>query len=325
MRPGCHPVLFQRMVKAHEERGTTIFNIDVRTTATAEGDTIQLSIAPGQDSALFSGLLVYLADQGHLDDDFIATHTDGFEAALARAKEIAGTIAATAARTGLREEDVTHFFQRFAATRRVVTLYSQGVNQSAQGTDKVSAILNCHLATGRIGKRGMGPFSLTGQPNAMGGREVGGLANQLAAHMNWVPADIDKVQRFWKAPNMAPGAGLTIIETIKAMAQDKIKALWVIGTNPAVSLPQSSDARAAFKKLDLFVVSENVASNDTINCGAHILLPGTAWGEKDGTVTNSERRISRQRAFLPVPGEVKQDWWAICEVAKTARFSRLRL
>ena len=317
----CHPVLFQRMIKAHETRGTAMFNIDVRTTATAEGDTIQLSIAPGQDSALFSGLLVYLADHGYLDETFIANHTEGFEAALSRAREIAGSIAATAARTGLRQDAVAHFFERFATTGRVVTLYSQGVNQSAQGTDKVSAILNCHLATGRIGKRGAGPFSLTGQPNAMGGREVGGLANQLAAHMNWVPGDIDKVQRFWKAPNMAPGAGLTIIETIKAAAQGKIKALWVIGTNPAVSLPQSSDARAAFKKLDLFVVSENVASNDTINCGAHVLLPGTAWGEKDGTVTNSERRISRQRAFLPAPGEAKQDWWAICEVAKRLGFS----
>ena len=167
----------------------------------------------------------------------------------------------------------------------------------------------------------MGPLSLTGQPNAMGGREVGGLANQLAAHMNWVPADVDKVQRFWGAPNMAPHAGLSIIDTIKAIKAGTIKALWVLGTNPAVSLPQAAEARAAFAKLDLFVVSENVASTDTVNCGAHVLLPATAWGEKDGTVTNSERRISRQRAFLPAPGEAKQDWWAVSQVAKRLGFA----
>ncbi|MDR3460957.1 MAG: molybdopterin-dependent oxidoreductase [Beijerinckiaceae bacterium] len=317
----CHPILFQRMIKAQEMRGTALINIDVRATATANGNATQLSIAPGQDAALFSGLLVYLADHNHLDTDFIARHTQGFDEALARARAIAPNAAATALRTRLAPDDVTRFFRAFATARRVVTLYSQGVNQSSQGTDKVSAILNCHLATGRIGKPGMGPFSLTGQPNAMGGREVGGLANQLAAHMNWTAPDIDKVRRFWNAPNMAPGAGMTIIETVKAMAEGRLKALWVIGTNPAVSLPQAEEVRAAFAKLDLFVVSENVASNDTINSGAHVLLPATAWGEKDGTVTNSERRISRQRAFLDPPGEVKPDWWAISQVAQRLGFS----
>jgi assimilatory nitrate reductase catalytic subunit len=317
----CHPILFQRMIKAQETRGTALVNIDVQTTATANGNATQLSIAPGQDAALFSGLLVYLADHNHLDTAFIARHTQGFEEALARARGIAPNAAATALRTRLAPEDVARFFRTFAAAERVVTLYSQGVNQSSQGTDKVSAILNCHLATGRIGKPGMGPFSLTGQPNAMGGREVGGLANQLAAHMNWTPPDIDKVRRFWNAPNMAPGAGMTIIETVKAMAEGRLKALWVIGTNPAVSLPQAEEVRAAFAKLDLFVVSENVASNDTINAGADILLPAMAWGEKDGTVTNSERRISRQRAFLSPPGEVKPDWWAISQVAQRLGFS----
>ena len=316
----CHPILFQRMTKAHETRGAGIVNIDVRTTATAEGDTAQLSIAPGQDAALFSGLLVFLADNGHLDHDFIAEHTQGFEAALERARAIAPSVAATALRTRLPADDVLRFFRRFAATERVVTLYSQGVNQSSQGTDKVSAIINCHLATGRIGKPGMGPFSLTGQPNAMGGREVGGLANQLAAHMNWTPSDMDRVSRFWRAPNLAKRGGLTIIDMVEAMRGGKLKALWVLGTNPAVSLPQAAQARAAFRNLDLFVVSENVRSTDTINSGAHVVLPGTAWGERDGTVTNSERRISRQRPFLTPPGETKQDWWAVCQVAKRLGF-----
>ena len=208
----------------------------------------------------------------------------------------------------------------FANTPRVVTLYSQGVNQSAQGTDKVNAIINCHLATGRIGKPGASPFSLTGQPNAMGGREVGGLANQLAAHMAFTPPDIDRVRRFWKAPRIATHEGLKAVQMFEAIARGEIKALWVIGTNPAVSLPNADAAREALKKLELFVVSENVRSNDTVDAGAHVLLPAQAWGEKSGTVTNSERRISRQRAFLDPPGEAKPDWWIIGEVAKRLGF-----
>ena len=202
--------------------------------------------------------------------------------------------------TGLSATAVSRFYSLFAATERTVTCYSQGVNQSAQGTDKVNAIINCHLATGRIGKPGMGPFSLTGQPNAMGGREVGGLANQLAAHMNFSPPEIDRVRRFWDAPNIATREGLKAVEMFEAIERGEIKALWVMATNPAVSLPRAGAMRDALEKLELFVVSENVASNDTVNAGAHILLPAAAWGEKDGTVTNSERRISRQRALPAV-------------------------
>jgi assimilatory nitrate reductase catalytic subunit len=201
-----------------------------------------------------------------------------------------------------------------------VTLYSQGVNQSAQGTDKVNAILNCHLATGRIGKVGASPFSLTGQPNAMGGREVGGLANQLAAHMGFAPPDIDRVRRFWKAPRIATHEGLKAVQMFEAIGRGEIKALWVMGTNPAVSLPNADVVRDALTKLDLFVVSENVLSNDTVAAGPHVLLPALAWGEKSGTVTNSERRISRQRAFLRAPGEARPDWWILSEVAKRLGF-----
>jgi assimilatory nitrate reductase catalytic subunit len=204
----------------------------------------------------------------------------------------------------------------FAKTPRVVTMYSQGVNQSAQGTDKVNAIVNCHLATGRIGKVGASPFSLTGQPNAMGGREVGGLANQLAAHMGFTPPDIDRVRRFWKAPRIATHEGLKAVQMFEAIARGEIKALWVMGTNPAVSLPNADTVREALNKLELFVVSENVVSNDTVDAGPHVLLPAQAWGEKSGTVTNSERRISRQRAFLDSPGEARPDWWILGEVAR---------
>jgi assimilatory nitrate reductase catalytic subunit len=316
----CHPVLFQRMLANKQKRGARIVVIDPRRTDTVGDDDLFLGLKPGTDTALFSGLLAYLADNGALDRDYIDEYTSGFDTALAQARNIAGSIAATALATGLPEFDVAAFFQLFGKTARVVTLYSQGVNQSAQGTDKVNAILNCHLATGRIGKVGAGPFSLTGQPNAMGGREVGGLANQLAAHMNFTPPEIDRVRRFWKAPHIATHEGLKAVQMFEAIGRGEIKALWVMGTNPAVSLPDADAVRTALKRLDLFVVSENVASNDTVNAGAHVLLPALAWGEKSGTVTNSERRVSRQRSFLRAPGEARPDWWAVSEVAKRLGF-----
>src|SRR4051794_21797951 len=316
----CHPVLFQRMLKNRGERGARMIVIDPRRTDTATDVDLFLGLKPGTDTALFCGLFVHLADNGALDQDYIAQNTSGFDDALARARSIAGSVTATALATGLAEADVAAFFQVFRQTARVVTLYSQGVNQSAQGTDKVNAIINCHLATGRIGKQGASPFSLTGQPNAMGGREVGGLANQLAAHMDFTPADIDRVRRFWKAPRIATHEGLKAVQLFEAIGRGEIKALWVMGTNPAVSLPDADAARAALNKLELFVISENVRSTDTVNAGAHVLLPALAWGEKSGTVTNSERRISRQRAFLPPPGEAKPDWWIVGEVAKRLGF-----
>jgi assimilatory nitrate reductase catalytic subunit len=316
----CHPVLFQRMLANKQQRGARMVVIDPRRTDTAGDADLFLGLKPGTDTALFSGLLVHLADTGALNRDYVERHTSGFDDALVRARGIAGSIGATALATGLSEPDVAGFFQMFGDTPRVVTLYSQGVNQSAQGTDKVNAIINCHLATGRIGKPGASPFSLTGQPNAMGGREVGGLANQLAAHMGFTPPDIDRVRRFWKAPRIATHEGLKAVQLFEAIARGEIKALWVIGTNPAVSLPDADAARAALKKLELFVISENVRSNDTVNAGAHVLLPAQAWGEKSGTVTNSERRISRQRAFLTSPGEAKPDWWIVSEVARRLGF-----
>jgi assimilatory nitrate reductase catalytic subunit len=316
----CHPVLFQRMLANKQERGARIVVIDPRRTDTSGDADLFLGLKPGTDTALFAGLLTHLADSGALDHAYIASHTSGFDEALARARAIAGSTAATALATGLSEQDVAAFFQTFANTPRVVTLFSQGVNQSAQGTDKVNAIINCHLATGRIGKPGASPFSLTGQPNAMGGREVGGLANQLAAHMAFTPPDIDRVRRFWKAPRIATHEGLKAVQMFEAIGRGEIKGLWVMGTNPAVSLPDADAARASLKKLELFVVSENVRSNDTVNSGVHVLLPAQAWGEKSGTVTNSERRISRQRAFLDPPGESRPDWWIVGEVAKRLGF-----
>jgi len=315
----CHPVLYQRIQAARGERGMRVVNIDPRRTATSEGADLQLSIKPGTDSVLFSGLLVALVDRRLIDETLLFERTEGFAEALEAARGIAPTLAAVARATGLDIQDVALFYDWFASTARVVTCYSQGVNQSAQGTDKVNAIINCHLATGRIGKPGSGPLSFTGQPNAMGGREVGGLANMLAAHMGFSAAERDRVERFWTAPNVVTGPGLKAVDMMDAVADGRIKALWVMGSNPAVSLPRADWVRDALGKLDMLVVSENVASNDTVAL-AHVRLPAAAWGEKDGTVTNSERRISRQRAFLPLPGQARPDWWILSRVAERLGF-----
>lgn len=318
----CHPILYQRMQRNAQERGARIVVIDPRATPTSDDADLFLQIAPGMDSVLFSGLFAFLADHGALDRDFLRDHASGFSEALAQARHIAPDIDAVAERCRVPSERIETFYNWFVATGKSVTLYSQGVNQSAQGTDKVNAIINCHLATGRIGKPGTGPFSLTGQPNAMGGREVGGLANQLAAHMDFVPEHIDRVRRFWDAAKVAERPGLKAVEMFEAIAQGRIKALWVMATNPAVSLPRADAVRSALGQLDLLVVSDVVADNDTLGAGAHIVLPAAAWGEKDGTVTNSERRISRQRAFLPLSGEIRPDWWIISEVAKRMGFAK---
>jgi assimilatory nitrate reductase catalytic subunit len=311
----CHPILYQRIQLARAERGVRVVVIDPRRTATCEGADLHLPLAPGTDAALWNGLLAWLAAHGRLDWRFIGDHTESFGAALAEARSEAGTIAEVAIETGLNGSDIETFYTWWSDTARVVSCYSQGVNQSAQGTDKVNAILNCHLATGRIGKPGSGPLSLTGQPNAMGGREVGGLANMLAAHMGFAPEERDRVRRFWGAPNLVAREGLKAVQMFEAIARGDIKALWVMGTNPAVSLPDADRVRAALGRLELLVVSENVAANDTLP-PAHVRLPAAAWGEKDGTVTNSERRISRQRPFLPLPGEARPDWAILAEVGR---------
>jgi assimilatory nitrate reductase catalytic subunit len=311
----CHPVLYQRLQAAREARGLKLVSLDPRRTATAEGCDLHLPLKSGSDVALWNGLLCWLSDYGGLDWRFITDHTEGFAAALAAARLHFGLVTQVAEATGLDSNVIEEFYALWAQTQRVVTCYSQGVNQSAHGTDKVNAILNCHLATGRLGKPGCGPLSLTGQPNAMGGREVGGLANMLAAHMGFTPPERDRVRRFWDAPNMIAGEGLKAVALFDAIADGRIKALWVMGTNPAVSLPRADAVREALGKLDLLVVSENVASNDTAR-HAHVLLPAHAWGEKNGTVTNSERRISRQRPFVEPVGVARADWWIMSEVAR---------
>lgn len=308
----CHPVLHQRILAARTRRGglPKVIVVDPRRTASCEDAELHLPLKPGSDVTLFAGLLRDLREAGAVDHGYVADHVDGLDALIDLPDR-----AAVARDCGLHPRDIAAFFDLFAQTAKTVTVYSQGVNQSSAGVDKVNAIINCHLVTGRIGKPGTGPFSVTGQPNAMGGREVGALSNQLAAHMDFAPADVERVRRFWDSPTIATKPGLKAVDLFSAIERGEIEAVWVMATNPAASLPDADRVKAALAKCKLVVVSDCVARTDTLD-HAHVKLPALAWGEKAGTVTNSERRISRQRPFLPPPGEAKQDWWIVAQVAK---------
>jgi assimilatory nitrate reductase catalytic subunit len=309
-----HPVLFRRMEQARA-RGQRHVVIDPRRTDTAEVADLHLPIAPQMDVRLWNGLLADLMARGAVDRAYVAAHVSGFDefqAALSRDDQSPGAVAADC---GLALADLEHFFRLFAETPRTVSLFSMGSNQSAQGVAKGLAIINAHLATGRIGKPGACPFSITGQPNAMGGRETGGMATTLAAHMDFDEAARARVARFWGAERLPDRPGLKAVEMFEAMAEGKIKALWVMATNPAVSLPRTARVRDALAACPFVVVSDCMAQTDTM-AFAHVKLPALAWGEKDGTVTNSERRISRQRALLQAPGEAKADWRIIAKVGQ---------
>lgn len=312
-----HPVLLQRMVAAKAARpDLKIVLIDPRRTATAEIADLHLSLKPGSDALIFNALLAQLVTRGRVSQDYITDHTEGFTEACRAACASAPDLVQVAQQADIPLADLQQLADWFCDTERTLTLFSQGINQSSSGTDKVNAIINCHLATGRIGRPGMGPFSLTGQPNAMGGREVGGLANQLAAHMDFSSADnIERVASFWNAPNMARQEGLKAVDLFDAIERGEIKAVWIMATNPVVSLPDADRVRRALQQCPLVIVSECMAATDTLAL-ADIALPATTWGEKNGTVTNSERRISRQRGLVQAPGQARHDWWALCEVAK---------
>lgn len=302
----CHPVLYQRLVAAREARGTRVIVIDPRRTATCDVADLHLQIAPGSDAALFNLLLAEISRRSEVCPDDL----ENIQEALAAAR------ATSPAVTGLAHSQLRQFFDLWMHSDKVVTVWSQGVNQSDSGTDKVNAILNCHLASGRIGRPGMGPFSVTGQPNAMGGREVGGLANMLACHLEiGNPDHREAVRTFWNAPRMAQRSGLKAVDMFRAVEEGRIKALWVICTNPAVTLSEADRVARAIAGCDFVVVSDIMAQTDTMRF-AHVALPATGWGEKDGTVTNSERRISRQRRVLTPPGQARDDWRILAEVGR---------
>ncbi len=304
----CHPVLYQRILAAKAERPEMkIIVVDPRQTASCDGADLHVALAPGSDVALFNGLLAEIDRAGVTDADFLA-HVEGFEESVAAAH------ASDPADTGVDAETLSAFYRMWLASDRVVTVFSQGVNQSTSGTDKVASILNCHLATGRIGRLGMGPFSVTGQPNAMGGREVGGLANMLACHLDLENDDHrTAVGAFWQSDRIPRAPGLKAVDMFRAVGEGRIKALWIIHTNPAVSMPDADAVRDAIAGCEFVVVSDVTGATDTAQL-ADVLLPAAAWAEKDGTVTNSDRTISRQRAVLPAPGHTRPDWAILADV-----------
>lgn len=316
----CHPVLYQRIREEKARRPElTLVVIDPRVTASTELADLHLPIKAGQDVILFNSLLHYLNIKGFINEDLLTSvdKSSGLSQALENAKEDS----LLQSLTGLSAQEIDKFFQLFANKDKVVTLFSQGINQSKQGTDQVNGIINCHLVTNKIGKVGCGVFSITGQPNAMGGREVGALANTLASHIEFKDSHLHQaLADFWQTDNLAKNEGLKAVDLFDAVESGKIKVLWIMATNPLVSMPNHEKIKQALQKCPLVIVSDCVASNDTLKF-ADVILPAQTWGEKSGTVTNSERRITRQRSFLTPFGQAKPDWWIISEVAKRMGFS----
>jgi len=301
----CHPVIWQRIERTRKRRGTKLVVIDPRRTETAEQADLHVPVAPDGDIALLNALLAELRTRGLVDDAYIARHVETPE----KFWETVG-----ACDSGVPDDIFAALVDLVAAHPRMVTLFSQGANQSTCGTDKGNAIINLHLATGRINRIGAGPFSITGQPNAMGGREVGGLATMLSCHLGFSDKEQADVAEFWHAPNLCTGPGLKAVDLFRAVHDGRVKFLWVMATNPAVSLPDAGFVREALARCPTVVVSDMFADTDTASY-ADIVLPALGWGEKDGTTTNSERVVSRQRALFSAPGEARADWQILCDFA----------
>jgi assimilatory nitrate reductase catalytic subunit len=310
----AHPILFRRIEAAKAKNPELkIVVVDPRKTATAAFADLHLAIEPGTDVALFHGMLHLLLWDEKIDRDFIAAHTSGFDALKAIVRDY--TPRHTAQVCGIDEAALIEA-TRWFGEGPTLSLYCQGLNQSSSGTAKNAALINLHLATGQIGTPGAGPFSLTGQPNAMGGREVGGLANQLAAHRELAnPAHRAEVARLWNVSSVPSRPGLTAVELFDALAAGTVKMVWIACTNPAQSMPDQATVRAGLDRAELVVLQEAYGSSETA-AYADIALPAASWGEKEGTVTNSERRITRVRAAVPAPGEARADWAIAADFAQ---------
>lgn len=310
-----HPVLFRRIQQARERNPKLkMVVIDPRETVTAQQADLHLAIENDGDIALFNGLLKYLIEHEQLDHHFIAQHTEGSKQLFEHLVSEQYSLDSLSQHLSLSSEQLTTFFNWFATTKRTVTLFCQGVNQSQFGADKANAIINAHLATGKIGRAGSGPFSITGQPNAMGGREVGGLANQLAIHRGFDHQSIELISEFWQTDRLARKPGLKAIEMFEAVERGDIQVIWIMATNPVVSMPDNRFVQQALKKCPLVIVSDVTAESDIAQY-ADLLLPAAGWGEKQGMVTNSERMLTRQRQFQKPKGLAKPDWQAIAMVA----------
>jgi assimilatory nitrate reductase catalytic subunit len=303
----AHPILFRRIEDAKTANpAMKIIFCDPRRTDTAGIADLYLPIQPGTDVSLFNGMLHIMLWEGWTQPSYIEAHTSGFDALKTTVRDYTPDLVADTC--GIKKEDLFTAAKLFATSAATLSLYCQGLNQSSSGTAKNAALINLHLATAQIGKPGAGPFSLTGQPNAMGGREVGGLANLLSAHRDMAnPQHRAEVAALWGIPSVPDKPGKTAVEMFQAAADGEIKALWIACTNPAQSMPDQATVRRALERAELVVVQEAFATPSTCDY-ADLLLPATTWGEKTGTVTNSERRISRVRPAIPAPGETRHDW-----------------
>jgi assimilatory nitrate reductase catalytic subunit len=311
----AHPILFRRIEAARRANpNLKLIVADPRRTETASEADIFLQIKPGSDVALFNAMLHVMVRDRLVDRDYIAAHTEGFAALETTLANYAPESAAAA--IGISAERIVEVAHLFAASSATLSLYCQGLNQSVHGTDKNAALINLHLATRQIGKPGAGPFSLTGQPNAMGGREVGGLANLLSAHRDLAnPAHRDEVAALWGVPSVPATPGKTAVELFDAMHRGDVKCVWIACTNPAQSMPNQRLVRAALECAN-FVVLQDCYSDTETAPYADLVLPASTWGEKEGTVTNSERRISRVRAAIAPPGEARHDWQIAADFAR---------
>jgi assimilatory nitrate reductase catalytic subunit len=303
----AHPILYRRIEEARKRNPQLkVIVADPRRTDTAREADLFLPILPGTDVALFNGMLHVCLAEGLLDDAYIAAHTEGFAALEQTVRDYPPALVAQIC--GVPQADLLAAARSFGRAGAALSLYCQGLNQSTSGTAKNAALINLHLATGQIGKPGAGPFSLTGQPNAMGGREVGGMANLLSAHRDLAnPEHRAEVAALWGVDDVPARPGKTAVEMFEAVAAGEIKILWIVCTNPAQSMPDQKLIRAALQKAELVIVQEAYSSTATV-AYADVLLPATTWAEKEGTVTNSERRITRVNPVLPKPGLAWHDW-----------------
>jgi anaerobic selenocysteine-containing dehydrogenase len=315
----CHPVTFER-VQARLDAGATCIVVDPRRTATAERAAIHLPVAPGTDLALLNGLLHLLRGWGALDRAFIGGATEGWDELNAMLDRYPPSEVAQIC--GIKPENLIAAARVIADSRRLITLWTMGVNQTIQGTFTVNAIINLHLALGQIGKPGCGPFSLTGQPNAMGGRDVGYMAHTLPGYRLIANAEHRaEMESFWRIPpgSINPKPGYDAVRLFDAIDRGQIKALWIIGSNPAASMPNLPRIRSALGKCPLVIVQDAYYPTETTRF-AHYILPAAINFEQEGTMCNSERRVTLMEKAVDPPGNAMPDWWWVREIARQMGF-----
>ncbi|KPW42625.1 Nitrate reductase [Pseudomonas amygdali pv. mellea] len=303
----AHPILFRRLEEAKSRRPQMkLIVIDPRRTDTCELADLHLAIQPGTDVALFHGILHALISESLIDPEFIAAHTQGYEALSVLVRDYPPERVANLC--GITQEQLYTCASWVGEAPGFLSLWCMGLNQSTAGSAKNSALINLHLATGQIGRPGAGPFSLTGQPNAMGGRETGSLSNLLPGHRDAANSEHRaQVAHYWGVDSLPAKPGLSAIELFEQLQNGTIKALWIACTNPAQSLPDQNRIRQALETCPFVVLQEAFKTTETARY-ADLLLPAASWGEKEGTVTNSERRISNVRKAIAPPGEARSDW-----------------